>query len=136
MILNFLGKDIRLSWRLTHPGEWLMDLVREIKAFIQRGCHGYAESDVWDLDGYLCDWLPKALRQLADEVHGCPQEFYDETKKDDECWRWREALITMAEAFESKKIMEEDMKYDDPELNEKWQKGTKLLFDFFGNLWD
>ena len=138
MIKHFLGA-YRLSYRLLHPRDWFLDLCREIKAFIQRGSRGYADCDTWGLDDYLCEWLPRALRHLAKYNHGCAVEFFDEGK-DDECWRWIEVLIKMAEGFEAKGKLFEDYpelgKEEILELDKKWQEGAKLLFDYFENLWD
>ncbi len=41
------------------------DIYREAKAFYERGMYGYAESDLWNLDGYLASWMPSALRELS-----------------------------------------------------------------------
>jgi len=138
MIKHFLGA-YRLSYRLLHPIEWIMDLFREIRAFVQRGCQGYAEADTWDLNYHLCEWLPKALRLMAKYNHGCADEFFDEGK-DDECWRWKEALIKMAEGFEAKSKLFEDYpelgKEEILELDKKWQEGAKLFIKHFDCLWD
>ena len=57
---------------LTHPHVIIRQCYLHVKWFIQRGWRGYADCDVWSIDWYLCGWLPGALRQLANNVHGVP----------------------------------------------------------------
>lgn len=75
--------------------------LRQLKYFWQRGRRGYGDDDLWSFDSYLAEMLPKALRQLAKEKHGCPAEYYDDKAVGDESHKWREELERMAQGFES-----------------------------------
>jgi hypothetical protein len=123
--------------------------LRRIKWFFQRGRRGWAHNDTWDLDSYLCSWMPDALRHLAEGVHGCPAELYDK-EDDDACHRWREILIQMADGFEAARRVVEDQNYTevdgeyDLEIScakddadrEKFKAAIALFEKYFFNLWD
>lgn len=60
-------------WRFFHHGLGNPSIAYDlIRAFIQRGRRGWADQDVWSLDGYLNSWLPDALRRLRDTKQGVP----------------------------------------------------------------
>jgi len=127
----------------------IKEIPREIKWFILRGKNGYAECDVWNLDNYLSEWLPKALRHLSENNVGCPSDLYDKTVKGNECWKWTEILEKMAQGFEAKislsnlefwslcmddkNIIHKDQQ---KKLEEKAKKGMELFVRYFDNLWD
>jgi hypothetical protein len=134
---------------------------KEIKWFFQRGWRGYADCDVWGLDGYLISWLPKALRHLAKYNHGCPPYLYDDQAKDDKCHKWKEILEKMALGFELQDKWDRDYvavvgdtkngkeyyDFKDPEWVKKFNAKEKevektfneamdLFIKYFHNLWD
>ena len=49
---------------------WLIDLPRNIKWFIQRGRRGYADCDTWNLDVHLAEVIVGALSELKEYYHG------------------------------------------------------------------
>jgi len=129
-----------------------MNILKEIKYFIQRGKRGFSEQDLWSFDDYLCDIIPPALRQLKKKQTGCPQELWDEKRVNDECHKWKEILEEMAQGFEAVeeltslnffKYVREDGYYSrelDEEkrrlLTKKYDRGMKLFCENFMNLWD
>lgn len=72
----------------------------EVKWFIQRGRRGYADCDTWSFDHYLSKVIASGLRDLGTRCYGCPDKYFDSEKKDDECWKWREKLHSIASVFE------------------------------------
>lgn len=73
----------------------------EVKYFMQRGRRGFSDRDLWGINFYLSDIIPKMLRKLADNHFGCPVDFFDESRKQDECHLWRKELIRYAEGWEA-----------------------------------
>lgn len=140
----------------------MINIPKEIFWFWQRGRRGWADCDVWSLDGYLISWLPEALRELAKIAHGCPPALYDDaTGKEDQCWKWVAILEEMAEGFEAHREWEDDYSkavgmtkdgkeyYDwkDPEwkakfeakqkeVEVKFERSKELMMKYWGNLWD
>jgi len=107
--------------------------INNIKWFIQRGRRGYADCDVWWLCTYLSEWLPKALRQLAKETHGAPNDLFDGTGE-----RWEKVLETMAQGFEARNIIDENLpeKEEEERLERIANKGLLLFVKYFKDLWD
>lgn len=84
--------------------------LRKVKWMYQRIKYGFSDRDLWSFDYYLSKVISRGLRQLAVQAHGCPPEFYDKKKKGDECIKWRQLLLTIAEGFEA------DIKLSDDEV--------------------
>lgn len=128
-----------------------MNILRKIKYFIQRGRRGYSDEDTWDFDSYLCKIIPPAIRELKKGT-GCPHEFYDKEKKNDECWKWKEVLEEIAQGFEAHDEinhmryfqMKKEGEYFTQEIDKerlknltaKQKRGMELFCKYFGNLWD
>lgn len=131
---------------------------RLIRAFIQRGRHGYAHSDLWSFDTYLAEVIAKGCRELADISHGPPGALLfreevismitsiaaqttaptlsDETQIDDSPEavakadaEWREILGTIAFGME---VYAENEDSTNPEF----QRSLTLLAKWWGALWD
>lgn len=117
---------------ITHPWKIADESYYRTKWFIQRGWRGYADCDVWSLDGYLTGWMPKALRTLADSKIGHPMGM---TMKG-----WHTRLEAMADGFDAAEEIQ-DLKHDHKSREEKeaWRRfnrGMKLVHKHFFNLWD
>jgi hypothetical protein len=134
----------RWEYYLTHPHSWVSDLDREIRRFIHRGLYGYTDIDVWNLNTYLLEWLPEALRTLAKEGHGCAQQLFDESRSGDECHKWEAMLVEMAEGFEFYRQYEESH-WEQPvekqqelyeEAHKQVAKSLLLMAQWFPHLWD
>ena len=74
---------------------------REFYSFIQRGRRGWADSDTWGFDTYLARIIRDSVRHLAKDLHGCPSEYYDSKRINDECWKYKEMLEEIASGFDS-----------------------------------
>ena len=48
----------------------LIDAKRKLKSKIQRFIRGYADEDVWQMDYWFINIIPKMLRQLRDKGMG------------------------------------------------------------------
>lgn len=126
-----------------------------IRDFIQRGRRGWADSDVWSVDEYLCRILPPMLRKIKEGNVGCPCSLYDRKAKNNECHKWEEILEEMAQGFEAHDSMTQGfgcnewkkhksgsgmiMTYDKKKaklLEEKYNRGMELFVKYFGALWD
>lgn len=153
--------DIKIHWYqeiyywFYRRIDTIKSIPREIKWFIQRGRRGYADCDVWSFDWYLTEMIPKALRQLEKHHCGCPTELYDETKIDNECWKWEQILKEIAKGFDEihkvvsskhwDKLLEPS--WSDPEdgikahekdkkSKEQFKKSMDLFVKYFTSLWD
>lgn len=118
-------------WYLRHPLRFLRDLKQDISAFYHRGRYGYSLLDRWNLNTYLCSWLPSALREMRDNSIGYPPDSTPE--------EWEEILTRMADGFEKFQQMWE-MKIPMPsdEEYERMLEDIALLTDrkCFPHLWD
>lgn len=116
----------------------IKDLINKIKWFIQRGKRGYSDEDIWSLDNYLMEWLPKALRQLAKHHIGYPAKLTDK--------KWTAILNEMANGFEA--IDKNDNLYFEGKINiddcikgedlaiKQLSKTLELFKKHFRDLWD
>jgi len=129
-----------------------MNIFKEIKYFYQRGKRGYSDRDAWDFDDYLSSIIIKGVRDLKENVYGCPGDLYDKDRKNDEYHKWKEILEEIASGFEAAQRIK-DMsymkrvkkdKYYTTEVDEKkaeamtkkYERGMKLFSKYFLNLWD
>lgn len=111
-------------WRFFHYGYGdPRNVYRDIKYFIQRGRRGWADCDVWSLDGYLNSWLPDALRKLKKDKHGVPNsvvepedcgEYGSVTEEGMEraVARWDAIMDKMIAGFEANKRLQDGI-YED-----------------------
>lgn len=128
------------------------NMFNKIKHFIQRGRRGFSDEDVWDFGSYLAEIVPPAVRQLK-KGHGCPSEFYNKERLNDECHLWHDILEEIAQGFEAvlalnnfnyfrtektddghyKQEIDQE-RYD--ALNKKAERGLELFAKWFQSLWD
>lgn len=126
-------------------------LFKNLKWYWQRATRGYADCDVWSLDGYLSEIIPPVIRKLKTGC-GCPSELYDKEKVNDECWKWKKILEEIAQGFEAYRGLNE-MKYyvnkktekgyehsvdveKQKNFQEKFDRGIELFVKYYTNLWD
>ena len=122
-------------------------LFKNIKWYYQRATRGWADCDAWSINGYLNDLLPDIIRSLKGGV-GCPGDLYDNTKKNNECWRWEEILESIIQGFIAAKELGElhYMTYSEKgliadekkreNLINKYNIGMDLFRKYYMNLWD
>lgn len=136
------------------PIRTLKDLYLDVKYFIHRGRHGWADIDWFNLDNYLLHILPDMLEELAERSCGYSESFIDAngnrvdnmTPED-----WKNYLLEIAQHFRNadedqtpiennilddrKKWFEKECEISEWRLREA-QKALKMLGDNFFQLWD
>lgn len=119
------------SHLLTHPWVLAEECYHHAKWFLQRGWRGYADCDVWSLDGYLASWLPEALERLQANKLGHPCGM---TRKG-----WDSRLERMKDGFLTAREFHE-MNYVTPKqaciLERRMKKGLGVFVEHFLSLWD
>jgi len=138
------GGSYNYAYYLIHPWRYGIDLFDNAKWFIQRGHRGYADCDVWSIDWHLTEYMPKALRDLRDQVHGtplidtgrpCDFENPDTLTMDE----WKATIERLAQTFEEARKLQE-MEYDTlvdiKAAQERVRKGLDMFNEYFFNLWD
>src|ERR1019366_7545008 len=123
--------DYNYAYYIGHPHQYVIDLYYQAKWFVQRGSRGYADCDVWSLDGYLCSWMPEALATLRKNKMGYPSRL---TNKG-----WDAKLDRMIRAFTiAREIM--DMEYETKEemaaMMKQFRKDFNVFRNHFFSLWD
>jgi hypothetical protein len=72
---------LRDYFKFSHSSNWKYwrgyykipeELYYWLKYSVQRAFRGYADSDVWSVDNYLCEIMPSMIRQLKRITHGYP----------------------------------------------------------------
>ena len=145
--------------------EWWYDLrhyppkieltdLRKFKKWYQRAKRGYADEDVWGVNSYLCEIIPPMLRKIKEEHYGCPGNLFDASRKNDECWKWKEILEEIAQGFEAgEALINHEVTQWTPiegknlyafetdedkikQCSEKFNRGMELFKEYFFNLWD
>lgn len=140
LIMKKLKKErVAFTWYFNwrYPIEAIRDLLRQTKYFFQRGMYGYADEDYWSLDGYLCKWLPGALRRYKKSI-GYPGIEGAKTPKE-----WGDVCEKMARGFEAKIKQDEitwskteDFKKKYAKLQKEYEEGMALFVKWFDHLWD
>lgn len=83
--------------------------IKNLKWRIQRFKRGYADIDVWDMDCWFMNIIPKMLKQLRDTTHGAPM-LLDEGATDENRFRiWNGILNKMI--YLAKEMNEETCSY-------------------------
>jgi len=119
-------------WLRHHP----------IRQFIDRGRHGFAPADCWNLDQYLSEVLVNALQQLRTTTHGYPPDL----KSGEE---WDVVLAEMIEGFRLHLEMDNfEIGYLDGKFNadaytqqcawrqKKLERSLDLFKRYYSDLWD
>ena len=121
---------------------WFLRLLRKpgeghqaVRFFFQRGFRGYADIDWWNLNDYLSEWIPGALRKIRDG-HGYPGRGEADTPE-----KWRKILNKMIKGFEAYK--EKDNLRADKNYLKRWEKldkeqkeGMREFIKWYDSLWD
>lgn len=137
------------SWRYAIP-RFFRDIRFRTKMAYQRVVRGYDDEMIWGHHSLHSRITAEILRKLAKDKVGCPMELYDRKNKKDECAKWRDILIEMAEGFEATTAIDnmeyyvkKRGKFDHIESNKKYKKlkskfdkGMKLYHQYYISLWD
>ena len=128
----------------------IQQFPKEVKYFFQRLVRGYDDTDLWYLDNFILRKIRKPFKAFLKyqkyKGHGCIPDLFDETNKENPCWRWIEILEQIDEAFD---LMWDDYynmeaNYTDGKLDikkckvsdKKINRGLNLFAKYFRNLWD
>lgn len=121
------------------PHKYAQDVYLEMKWFIQRGCRGYSDSDVWGWCSHHSRMMVGVLKQLRRTTHGYPIGLSPA--------RWDKKLKTMQEGFQAM-VDEEDDVISYKKLSQKQhrklmksralklRKALGLFQEHYYNLWD
>lgn len=146
-------------WIFYRIKDFIRDIPRNIKWFIQRGIRGYSDQDIWGIDYWFIKTIIPMLKQLKETKHGYPCDMTEE--------QWEKELNKMIHCFEEidedkcseKNEFEEEFhdaiwinpKNDTEEITKKWinreneitdykvrmkNKAFSLFSKYFWNLWD
>ena len=96
MDLNVL-KDFpyRPRYYITHLWKWFRECWINLKNAWMRATKGYCYTDLWNMDDWFLEVLPRMLRQLAKDHQAYPGQPPFETPE-----KWERWLIEMAENLE------------------------------------
>ena len=97
------------------------------KHWYQRARYGYSYRDVWSIDWYLADIIPKMIRDMKKDLHGCPGDIIDnwggEPKTDNDTTmamlQWETILTKIANGFELQYEIIDHTLFDCPGENEE-----------------
>jgi len=114
----------------------ILEFLRKIKWFIQRGRRGYSDCDLWGFDEYLNRILASGLKEFAKKPLGWPNASGAKTYK-----QWKKVLNKMADGFQAVIDFEDsDWGTDYIEKRKiaykKQKESLKLLTKWFDHLWD
>lgn len=90
--------------------------LNNIKWKVQRFKRGYSDSDVWNLDNWFLNVMPKMLKQLKDNMHGCPYDFYNAETETSDFEKWEKILSRMI--FLLREMNDETMSFKNPYAEE------------------
>ena len=107
-------------------------IFNEIKHIYQRAKKGYSYRDLWSIDHWFMETIPKMLRDFMENLHGCPNEFIkraNETEYTDQEFElgmsnWKAIVKRMIFCFSE---MNEDTCSMENEFKEEFQE--QLLRD-------
>ena len=102
---------------------------REKKYIKQRINRGFDDSETWNLDGTIAEFIIPRLKVFKTKLHGYPGDLTEES--------WNEIIDKMILAFE----LNLSNKYDwdkraSTENDAKIQEGLDLFAKYFRHLWD
>ncbi len=96
---------------------------KKVKFFFQRGKRGWADCDVWNVDGYLAKIIPPMLKRLKETTHSYPGYGEGKTPED-----WNALLDKMIEGWDAAKRVYED-EYVDTFQPGWFGKGEKITHE-------
>jgi len=68
----FTPTGYRLRYNLTHPHKVIMHHIRDIHCAWQRATKGYCYRDIWSIDNWFLELIPKMLEEFKKIRHGYP----------------------------------------------------------------
>lgn len=131
-------------WRQVSNTRFFLSV--RLPCFFIRGKNGYSYMDVWSIDHYLCSFMPNAIQDLIDSLHGAPPDLFDDDAEN-QTWKWEEVLGKIRDGFlAGRSLIDTDyIEIDDSrevwlpkqeKLQAKFDEGMDLFKKYFFNLWD
>jgi hypothetical protein len=96
--------------------------------------YGISEEDSWDLFSYLNEVIPRGVRQLAENLHGCPAGLADnfDGDVDKACEVWKTTLEEIAQGFEADQAAQARFEASPADFD----NAMHLLHEHWRDLWD
>ena len=153
-----------MSWR--HPINWWGNIklfFRQFKWAWQRATRGFADCDVWNLDGSILNYLSGTLKQLSETAAGWPgnnqfpeyedwtiflkqmsEKFaaadesndYYPTPIADKWWKWMEEHKGSLEEDPYKELMFEEYNENDLKRERDFAEAWSAIGEVMWDLWD
>lgn len=125
-------------WNITLHIHWWMQkhgprsTKNMVVAFWQRGKRGWADSDIWNFDGYLAEVIRDGINRLNETKHGWPGEpmTYEE---------WGQILTEIAEGMQAHLDLLDATRFDhqrEIDLRAKRDLALDHMKAYWGNLWN
>lgn len=96
------------------------DKIDKFKWRCQRFKRGYADIDVWNMNDWFIDIIPRMLKDLNDDLHGSPMEL---TEK-----QWRAILAKMIKCFN-------DASEENCSKKNKYEYAYRAMWDTFSDMY-
>lgn len=128
-----LAKLKTLWWLRYGIKNKIEELPGNIRAFIQRGKRGWADSDIWSFDSYLSTVIMEGLIHLKKYKSGVP------TKTKYKCYskkEWNLILDKMIQTFKIANKQSDSYIILTKKQQKEYDEGFKLFHKHFFNLWD
>ena len=143
-----------IIWKLTYLGDdlynkmyyWLfnydlLDIIRGIKWFFQRGFRGYSDRDLWNFDAYIARMISRAATELRRTGTGVPWKFCQDNDVIEGQKKFNLMLEQVAWAFKVfADVIEKDCYLYDlnmsPEANARSANRTREIYADHGDLKD
>ena len=131
------------NWK--YPQNWFRNIIqffRNIKWSIQRARRGYSDRDLWDFDVFLTNILIEGLDDFTKNLHGAPDEYYDNENKSIQPWidKIKEVrqhfIIAADEEYWLDDISIEEYRLRCENREKELKKGFEELANIFWDLWD
>lgn len=81
------------AYYLYQPHKYFLELIDEVRWFIQRGCRGYSDRDIWGWFHHHSTMMLGVLQYLRKHKHGYPAELT--------LGKWDKALKVMEDGFQA-----------------------------------
>src|SRR6266853_4104629 len=131
--------DYNYAAYLYQPHIYLIELYDNVKWFIQRGCRGYSEREVWGWCTHHANMMIGVLRHLRKYKHGHPIGLTP--------GKWAKKLNVMEQGFQAFMDDENDVTSYKQLSHKEYRKlifrrqrklmlGLKYFRAYYANLWD
>lgn len=139
------------------PKNFFFRINYNLKKFWQRGRYGVALSDSWDMDKWFSCVIPYLMRNLKENLHGCPNRFCynengEEISLEEAMKKWENVLERIAFCFEESNEekstyvelanIDEEEKWIEKEMarfkyrNNMKNEAFDLIKEYYWDLWD